>query len=272
MTLSALNGSRIIKKRTIEKLFLIIFPIGCVLVCAPAPAQLQGYGQLQPGQTANPNLYNPHINGPSGQNPIQRRESLGKRYRLLIQNARTAIVNGSPQNALNLLAEAAAINPRSPEVYFWKGLALDKLGDHKDAVKSYADSLKLAKLNGMDSAELRINLGNTLVKLGYLNEALFDFQRAIEIDPKNGMAHLMLGRLYLDKTDYNLALDQFRRCEELHYQDSYLPYLKSLALAGLKRYEDARAELRPLLTSFSKSGTPHLFRMASSLNAELENP
>ena len=197
------------------------------------------------------------------------RIQLNNRYRQLLESARRLIGEGRPQNALPVLAEAAAINSRDPEVHFWRGLALDKLSDYKDAVKSYAHCLTLAKTAGMDSSELRINLGNTLVKLNYLNEALFDYQRAIEITPTSGLPHLYLGRLYLIKTDYNLALDEFRKCESLNYHDTYLPFFKSLAYTGLKRYGDAQEELRPLLTSFSKTGTPDLFRLASTLDSTL---
>lgn len=232
-------------------------------------AEQAASAQYSPSPYQNQPQTQIYQNSPTNQALQNHRIQLNSRYRQLLDSASRLIGEGRPQIALPVLAEAAAINPRDPEVHFFRGLALDKLADYKDAVKSYAHCLTLAKAAGMDSSELRINLGNTLIKLNYLNEALFDYQRAIEITPTSGLPHLYLGRLYLIKTDYNLALDEFRKCEALHYHDTYLPFFKSLAYTGLKQYGAAREELRPLLTSFSKTGTPDLFRLASTLDDTL---
>ncbi|MEZ4535099.1 MAG: tetratricopeptide repeat protein [Cyanobacteriota/Melainabacteria group bacterium] len=177
------------------------------------------------------------------------RIQLNNRYRQLLESARRLIGEGRPQNALPVLAEAAAINSRDPEVHFWRGLALDKLSDYKDAVKSYAHCLTLAKTAGMDSSELRINLGNTLVKLNYLNEALFDYQRRSEITPTSGLPRLYL-RLF-DQTDYNLALDEFRKMRIAQVMVLVYRFQKSCLHGSEGGWPDAGKKLRPAsYTSF----------------------
>ena len=197
-------------------------------------------------------------------------QQVNSRYRSLLRQAEKLIAQGQPNKAFTPLAEAATILPKAPEAYFWQGLAHDQMQDHKRAVNCYANALKWAKARRMDSPELRINLGNSLIKLGFMKEAVFDYERAIEIEPNNGLPHLYLGRAYLIMEDFNMALDEFRKCEELRFHHIYLPFFKSLSLSGLKRYNDAKAELTPLLTSYLKTKNPRLNSLAQALHNSLE--
>ncbi len=174
--------------------------------------------------------------------------------------------------AITPLDKAAELRPGNLSVFFYRGLAYDESGDPERAVKEYAESLNLAKSIGMDSAELRINLGNSLMKLDYLKEAAYDYQRALEIDPRNGAAHLGLGRALLRTGKYEEALKNFRRCDELGYSNSSLPFVKALALNGLGRKDEAREELDTLIKS-SSSATKveaRLIKMAEDLKNDLK--
>lgn len=219
-----------------------------------------------------PNQPNPNYRPISNQAPQRSRSNLASRYSSLVSSANNLISKGQIPKALPLLLEARTIKPNAPGVHFLLGLTYDQLNDPKKALPSYAKCLNLAKSQGMDSTQLRVNLGNALIKLNHLKEAFYDYQRAIEIEPNNGIPHLYLGRAYLIKEDFNMALDEFRKCEELGLQNVYLPFFKSLALSGLKKYTDARLELRPLLTSYNKSNYPKLYQLANSLNVSLKNP
>lgn len=180
------------------------------------------------------------------------------------------LVSKKPKFALSAFKEARVIKPTDPEIHFWIGLALDDLNEPKRAFKSYVTSLNKASKRGWDSAELRMNLGNTLTKLGYMKDAIFDYKRAIEINPTSAIPHLYLGRAYLIKEDYNLALDEFRRCEDLGLHNNYIPFFKSLSLLGLKKTEGAQNELNPLLTSYAKTKNPKLYKLAQALKASLD--
>src|SRR5262249_33649193 len=95
-----------------------------------------------------------------------------------------------------------------PLSYFLLGTLADESGDFVKAVPLYAKSLAVAKSRVLDSEELRINLGNSLLKLNYYDEAIFDYKRAIEINDKSQLAHLNLSKAFLLKGRYSEALSE----------------------------------------------------------------
>lgn len=129
-----------------------------------------------------------------------------------------------------------------PLVYFFLGTLADELGQLEKAVTLYARSLTLAKSQGLDSEELRINLGNTLLKLNYYKEAIFDYKRAIEINDRNQVAHLNLCKVLLLKGDYAEALNELNRLTELGLQEPSLPLLRALALKNLGQIKEGKRE------------------------------
>jgi tetratricopeptide (TPR) repeat protein len=132
--------------------------------------------------------------------------------------------------------------PSDPTGFFFLGVLADEAGQLEESASFYARSLKLAKSLGLDAEELRLNLGNTLLKLNYLDEAQFDYRRAIEINSKNQMAHLNLSKALLLKGDYQQALNELNKCTELGFEEDSLPLLRALALKRLGRIEESKKE------------------------------
>lgn len=190
-------------------------------------------------------------------------------FNSLVSNARQLISTGNAAMAIESLDKATKLRPGNLSVYFYRGLAYDESGDPSKAYDDYALSLRKAKSIGMDSSELRVNLGNSLTKLGFYKEALYDYQRALEIDPKNGAAHLYLGRALLQKGDYKEALKNFRRCDELGFTHPSLPILKALALSSIGETQEAKNELNSMLNPECEKKTPLLYKMAVQLNESL---
>ncbi|MDZ4833545.1 MAG: tetratricopeptide repeat protein [Candidatus Melainabacteria bacterium] len=204
----------------------------------------------------------PGYSAPSGDNMT---EFLAK-----VAAGRQMISSGNPAFAVESLDKAVKLRPRNLSVYFYRGLAYDESGDPSKAVNNYMESLERAKTVGMDSAELRTNLGNSYMKLNFFNDAIVEYQKAIDIEPASGAAHMQLGRAYLTKGDYQSALKSLRRCDTLGYNDASLPYLKALSLAALKQKQEAIAELAPLLTADAASRVPQLNKLAEDLKNELK--
>ncbi len=177
-------------------------------------------------------------------------------------------------SALNSFRQFEAVRPNNFPVHFWIGLILDQNGDAAGALDQYRQSLTQAKTVDMDSAELRVNLGNTLSKMGYSKEPLADYQRAIVIDPMNPLAHLGLSKCLIDSGDYAAALKAVDRFGTLGGRDINVPLLRGLALAGQGNYAEARQQLRNYL-SFTNSSrlptNPALTALATKILNEIES-
>lgn len=167
----------------------------------------------------------------------------------LLSQAKLLIKQGRTNEAIALLRRYTAESPNDPSGSFWLGLALDEAGEPKQAIWAYSRSLDLSTKSGMDSPELRINIGNTLLKLNRPVDAIFNYKRAIEIDSKLPHAHFNLGRALLDKGENEAALGEFNRFYQLGGHDSSLPYYKAMAFRALGKSDDAKGQLELFLNT-----------------------
>jgi|GEM_PF-4965808 Flp pilus assembly protein TadD len=193
------------------------------------------------------------------------------RGKLLIRQATDLISGGQLDPAIGLLQKSMEYRKIDPTPQFLLGLINDQKGNTQLALTNYSAAVKKATSLGMDSSQLRINLGNTLVKLNYLKEAEFDYKRAIEIDDKNEIAHLNYGRLLLFKGDYSGAFRQLQRAHELMATDPNLPLYEALALKGMGNIEESRLQLQVFLDRAKGiNSDPRVINMAQSLLAGMK--
>ena len=66
-----------------------------------------------------------------------------------------------------------------------------------------------------EDAEIYYHRGNVSMKEARYDEAISDFTRAIEINPKHGDAYYSRGIVYYYKKDYPKSLDDFNKAQEL---------------------------------------------------------
>ena len=66
-----------------------------------------------------------------------------------------------------------------------------------------------------EDADTYYNRGNDFVKETRYDEAISDFTRAIEINPKHADAYYDRGVVYYYKKDYQKALDDFNNAQKL---------------------------------------------------------
>lgn len=190
------------------------------------------------------------------------------RGKLLIRQATQLISNGQLDEAISLLQKSMDYRRVDPTPQFLLGLIYDQKGSLQAALSNYTLSVKKATALGMDSSQLRINLGNTLFKLNYMKEAEFDYKRAIEIDDKNEIAHLNYGRLLLFKADYAGSFKELQRAHELMATDPNLPLYEALALKGLGNVEGSRQQLQVFLDRAKGiNSDPKVINMAEKLLA-----
>ena len=171
----------------------------------------------------------------------------------LLNQARGQIQQGNPQKALEYSQQFINLRPLEPEGYFWQGVSYDNLLQTGLAVSSYEKAVHGVLKAGMDSAELRMNLANDLMKLKRLDDAIAQYRRAAQIDSQLPLVHLNLGRALIEKGEIDEAMDCFQRCEELHFKPSQLAYYRAKAMIRAGRTADAKTHLQSALSTFSEN-------------------
>jgi eukaryotic-like serine/threonine-protein kinase len=114
--------------------------------------------------------------------------------------------------------------------------SLHQQGKYEEAIKIYSDAL--AK-NPTDS-ELHFLMGASKKGLGKSQEALLEFQRAVEIDDSNQKAWEQIGDLLMNRMDYKGAEKAFLKSSELN--PSAAPTWEGLAQTYLIQQKSAQAE------------------------------
>ncbi|MBX9772736.1 MAG: tetratricopeptide repeat protein [Candidatus Obscuribacterales bacterium] len=106
---------------------------------------------------------------------------------------------GQAPKAAALFQQYVKENDSDGEGYFWLGTALNEIGDAKGSVEAFGQAVTLNSRTGADSAQLRVNFGNSLMVLDRTDEALFQYHKALAIDPNEARAYFNLARAQIKK-------------------------------------------------------------------------
>ncbi|HNH73729.1 MAG TPA: tetratricopeptide repeat protein [Candidatus Obscuribacter sp.] len=220
-----------------------------VVTAAPGSAQNQIMNQPPP------NLYAPAPPPTSPQTTQQAQPGLpalkgnqGARDNLdILYLGRGHYAGGRLPEALAAFQEFARLKPNNLAAHFWLGTVYDELGRPREALDEYSQALRLAGSVGMDSPELRINLGNRLAREGYLKESLFDYQRSLVIDKRYALAYLGVAKCLLAQGDNQGALKALDQYQQAGGNDVNAILLRGLTLASLGRGLEAQYHLRLFL-------------------------
>jgi len=93
------------------------------------------------------------------------------------------------------------------ERQYQAGQKLAAEGQYEKAIDQYTEALTLSR----DNLTYRQALALALVKVGRTNEAEAYLQELTRSDPTNGIANLMLARIYADRGDFSSAFDYYQR-------------------------------------------------------------
>jgi serine/threonine protein kinase/tetratricopeptide (TPR) repeat protein len=114
--------------------------------------------------------------------------------------------------------------------------ALHQKGRYEDAIKIYQDLLEKNPKN----AEIHFLLGASKKSVGKTQEALLEFQKAIEIDDHHQKAWEQIGDLLMNRMDYRGAENAFLKSSSLN--PSAAPSWEGLAQTYLIQQKTAQAE------------------------------
>ena len=87
--------------------------------------------------------------------------------------------------------------------------------------------------------KIYFNLGLKFAKSNDLNKAIFNFTKAIELNPNYTTAYKERGDVKIDLDDYQGAIDDFSKVIELDLEDSVAYRNRGLAKALLENYQEA---------------------------------
>lgn len=165
----------------------------------------------------------------------------------VLKDGRKLIDQRRYEEAVVRFRQYCLMRPAEANGYFWSGVTYDEMGNYSASEKSYRDAITRAENEGMDSAEIRTNLGNALLKQRKLDDAIAEYKRATEVNPLYALSYLNLARAYIEKGDGHTALAMLDRCDELHFKGLHFKYYKAKALLLLDRKEDASALAKQLI-------------------------
>ncbi len=119
--------------------------------------------------------------------------------------------------------------------YNYRGNAYSALGRLQEALADYQKAIEL----NPNHYEGYHNRGNVYSDLGRLQEALADYQKAIELNPKSHEAHYSSGNIYVEFKKQEEALHEFNTAIELKPGFSYAYENRGVLLSQMGRHAEA---------------------------------
>jgi tetratricopeptide (TPR) repeat protein len=164
-----------------------------------------------------------------------------------IWNILGASLQMQSKDGLYALQNAAKFSPNDHIVHSNLGNTLSKLGRLQEAADSYRRALKIKP----DYAEAHYNLGNTQKNLGLFEDEIKSYRRALEINPNYAEAHNSLGNALQAQGQLDGAIASYRRAIEINpnlalVHNNFGNILKDLGQFDLAQVSYRRAlEIKP---------------------------
>jgi tetratricopeptide (TPR) repeat protein len=143
---------------------------------------------------------------------------------------------GRVTDAISALQRAIASNPRYSDAYFRLGIALEKLGNIGEAIVAYDHATKLQP----SLTEAWFRAGALVYTLGYRDEAIGCFRRAAVTGGKTTFGRLGNARALLTENRNHEAEQVLRHTLELDPRNAMAHDLLGNLLAELGRFDEAR--------------------------------
>ena len=132
---------------------------------------------------------------------------------------------------------------RTAAAHYNRGVVLMSRGRTDEAVAQYQRALEIRP----DFPEAHNNLGNALPRRGRIDEAIAEYEKALETRPDYADAHNNLGSALVSRGQIDEAITHCRKALEVQ-PDCFLAHVNlGLALAGRKRFDEAASHFRDAL-------------------------
>jgi tetratricopeptide (TPR) repeat protein len=157
------------------------------------------------------------------------------------------------QSQETLWTDTLAKNPNTWLGHCNLGVVLFQKGQVDDAVAQYQKALEI----NPNYVAAHYNLGNALFQKGQLDQALAQYQKAIEINPNDAEARINLGNALFQNEQLDEAVAQFQRAIEINPNDAEAHYNLGNALFQKGQLDEAVAQFQKALEIDPNSFATH---------------
>ena len=207
--------------------------------------------------TSNPNIPETHNNRGNALKGLDRNlEAIGAYQQALLLRPDYAeafsnqgviiLEEGSPQKAIPLFEKALALNTNLAVAWNNLGNALTQLNLYQDAFQCFERALQIN--NGYLDACL--NFGNSLKKARQFSAAIDCYQHALKINSNHPQTYYLLGEIYYDTGDTDLAKTYLAKSLELNPQNIEAQF--ALAIAQIPKVYKSKEELQESRKAFTR--------------------
>jgi tetratricopeptide (TPR) repeat protein len=167
------------------------------------------------------------------------------------------------EEAVRYLTAAVAVRSQSPGAHLHLGRALSLQGKVSEAVAEYKKALELDP----KYAAAHNNLGVALGAQGKVAEAIAEYRQAIHLDPKDAMAHNNLGVALKEQGRVAEAIAEYRQAIALDPKFALAHTNLGVALKEQGQLDDAIAEYRHAIALDPKDAMAHC-NLGNALKAQ----
>ncbi len=147
------------------------------------------------------------------------------------------------RNSESLWTHTLACTSGNYVAHYNLGYALFQKGSVDEAMVQYQKALQI----NPDSAEAHNNLGNALLQKGNVDEAIAQYQKALEVKPDYAEAHYNLGNALLQKGNVDEAMAQYQKALEVKPDYAEAHYNLGNALLQKGNVDEAMAQYQKAL-------------------------
>ena len=121
------------------------------------------------------------------------------------------------QDSETLWTHTLACTTGNDKAHYSLGIALRQKGRVDEAIAEYQEALQI----NPDYGDAHVNLGSALLQAGRLDEAISHLQKALQINPGYAKAHNNLGNAFLQKGNVTEAIAHFQQALQLEPDDPW---------------------------------------------------
>jgi tetratricopeptide (TPR) repeat protein len=155
--------------------------------------------------------------------------------------AQSAVTHEKFDEAEKHIAEALAIYPQYSEALALRGVLKLEANNGPGAIDDLDHAVKADPGNAM----AYLALGAAFNTMSRYDDAIRTIERGVALTPNSWQAYFEMGKAYVGKGDFEKALAELNKSQELNKKD-YAPLhlVRAHALLGMKNYPEAMAELQ----------------------------